>query len=145
MEICSTPFAALGRAQASALGYSSLPIAVVPHPFGTVSREAVREMAQQCVDEIAALACASDAATGAAARETQTSKAIAARAAQLEIAYKDDLYTAFNKLCRERRWSDGLPVVPPTSERVGKMLAHTSRAPQDIVAKLAPAFGAATV
>ncbi len=145
MGICSTPFAALGRAQASALGYSSLPIAIVPHPFGTVSREAVREMAQQCVDDIAALACTLDAAAGAVARETQTSRSIAARAAQLEIAHEGDLHTAFNRLCRKRRWSDGLPVVPPTRDRVERMLAQTSRAPQDIVAKLAPGFGAATV
>jgi hypothetical protein len=52
---------------------------------------------------------------------------------------------AINRLYRERRWSDGLPVVPPTVERVERMLAHTRRARHEIIARIAPGFGAATV
>lgn len=44
-----------------------------------------------------------------------------------------------------RRWSDGLPIVPPTRERVERMLSCTSRKPDEIVANVAPGFGAATV
>lgn len=44
-----------------------------------------------------------------------------------------------------RRWSDGLPVVPPTRERVARMLSCTRRKPDDVVANVAPNFGAATV
>ena len=32
-----------------------LPIAVIPHPFGLRTRDEVREMAEQCVDDIVAL------------------------------------------------------------------------------------------
>ena len=53
--ICSTAFSTLGRAQAAALGNSGLPIAVVPHPFGLRSRDEVRQMADQCVDDIVKL------------------------------------------------------------------------------------------
>lgn len=56
----------------------------------------------------------------------------------------DDL-DAINRLYRERHWGDGLPIVPPTAERVDRMLAHTPRGRYEIVAKIAPAFGAATV
>ncbi|MBI3919316.1 MAG: thioredoxin, partial [Betaproteobacteria bacterium] len=56
----------------------------------------------------------------------------------------DDL-DAINRLYRERRWSDGLPVVPPTVERVGRMLEATHRARHEVVARIAPGFGAATV
>lgn len=56
----------------------------------------------------------------------------------------DDL-DAINQLYRERRWSDGLPIVPPTAERVGRMLRHTRRAPDEVVATIAPGFGAATI
>ena len=66
----------------------------------------------------------------------------AGRAAQFEAP--DDL-DAINQLYRERRWSDGLPVVPPTVERVERMLRHTRRAPADVVARVAPGFGAATI
>jgi len=37
-----------------------------------------------------------------------------------------------------RGWTDGLPVVPPTEERVMRMLAGTSRAPSDVVATVPP-------
>ena len=56
----------------------------------------------------------------------------------------DDL-DAINKLYRERRWSDGLPIVPPTQERVARMLAHTQHGRHEVIAKLAPGFGEATV
>ncbi len=52
---------------------------------------------------------------------------------------------AINTLYRERGWSDGLPIVPPTLERVERMLQQTSRKRGDIVARLAPGYGAATV
>jgi hypothetical protein len=56
----------------------------------------------------------------------------------------DDL-DAINKLYRERRWSDGLPIVPPTPERVARMLACTQHKRDDVIAILPPGFGEATV
>ena len=56
----------------------------------------------------------------------------------------DDL-DAINRLYRERRWSDGLPIVPPTRERVERMLRESQRRRDEIVARVAPGFGAATV
>ena len=38
----------------------------------------------------------------------------------------------------DRGWSDGLPLVAPTAGRVSAMLAGTSRAPDDVVANVAP-------
>jgi len=66
----------------------------------------------------------------------------AQRARRIEVA--DDL-DEINRVYRDRRWSDGLPIVPPTIERVGRMLRFTRRAPDDVVATVAPGFGAATV
>jgi hypothetical protein len=64
------------------------------------------------------------------------------RAATFEVSNDLD---AINRLYRERRWSDGLPIVPPTPEGVDRMLAHTSRGRYDVVAHIAPGYGAATV
>ena len=64
------------------------------------------------------------------------------RAATLECV---DDFDEINRLYRERRWSDGLPIVPPTIERVERMLRQTRRAPGELVARVAPAYGAATV
>ena len=40
--------------------------------------------------------------------------------------------------CFSRGWSDGLPVVPPTKERVLRMLSGTTRHPQAIVGMIPP-------
>jgi hypothetical protein len=69
-------------------------------------------------------------------------KNAADRAATLECA--DDL-DEINRLYRERRWSDGLPIVPPTLSRVDRMLQQTNRSRDELVARVAPAYGAATV
>jgi len=55
VTVCSTAFLTLGRAQARALGDASLPIAVMPHPFGLRTREEVRDIAASLVDEVVRL------------------------------------------------------------------------------------------
>ncbi len=47
--------------------------------------------------------------------------------------------------CYARGWTDGLPVVPPTIERVEAMLAGTSRDGADIVVAVPPDFAECTV
>ena len=44
-----------------------------------------------------------------------------------------------------KKWSDGLPVVTPTKERVERMLASTSRDPEEVVGGVPPAMVDATV
>ena len=41
--------------------------------------------------------------------------------------------------------TDGLPVVPPTRERVGRMLAGTGRAPDELVGEMPPNYGRLSV
>ena len=45
----------------------------------------------------------------------------------------------------DKHWSDGLPVVTPTEERVARMLAATRRAPDEVVGLIPPAMEPATV
>jgi hypothetical protein len=45
----------------------------------------------------------------------------------------------------ERGWSDGLPLVPPTEERVLKMLDGTARDPQEVIGLIPPTLAPATV
>ena len=53
--ICSTAFEALGRAQARNLGYPEMPMLVVPHPFGSRTRDEINSIAEWCADELAKL------------------------------------------------------------------------------------------
>jgi hypothetical protein len=139
IEICSTAFTTLGHAQAKSLGYADLPIAVIPHPFGSRSRDEVSQLAATCIADIAQLACEPVSGTSRAAASAPEPPQ---RAALIEVPGDlDELYQLF----RERRWTDGFPVVPPTAERVERMLRHTSRSPTELVAAIPPAFGMATV
>ena len=58
VTVVSNAFIGLGRAQARALGFPELSLAVIPHPFGSRSRDDVRALADKCVDEIVSLAAA---------------------------------------------------------------------------------------
>lgn len=50
-----------------------------------------------------------------------------------------------NEYFYKKQWSDGLPIVPPTVEKVRKFLKHTDRSPDDIVGVLLPARREASV
>lgn len=54
--------------------------------------------------------------------------------------YEDEI-----EACFDRGWSDGLPLVPPTRERVYRMLQATSRAPDEVVAVVPPDLVECTV
>ncbi|MCB9946222.1 MAG: thioredoxin, partial [Rhodospirillaceae bacterium] len=45
----------------------------------------------------------------------------------------------------DRGWSDGLPVVPPTEQRVLRMLAGTARDPQEVIGHVPPDLARCTV
>jgi hypothetical protein len=62
-------------------------------------------------------------------------------ARHVEFAELEDTFEAMY----ERGWSDGLPLVPPTPERVMAMLAGTTRSPADVVAVVPPNLVEATV
>jgi hypothetical protein len=63
------------------------------------------------------------------------------RSRRIDVAdAEDEIELMFN-----RNWTDGLPVVPPTEERVLAMLEGTSRAPDDVVAVVPPDLVDATV
>lgn len=52
VTVCSQEFYQLGRMESETLGMPSLPIVLVPHPFGSLEPYRVREQAQNVVEEI---------------------------------------------------------------------------------------------
>src|SRR5207249_7595246 len=57
----------------------------------------------------------------------------------------DDSPEALLSLYESRGWGDGLPMVPPTTERVAAALAALGDVdPDEVIATLPPRFGAAT-
>jgi hypothetical protein len=51
----------------------------------------------------------------------------------------------FNKVFLDNLWGDGLPLIPPTPDRVKWMLTGTSRSPDEVVGKVPPKQGMATI
>ena len=56
----------------------------------------------------------------------------------------DGDFDKVNALCMEKGWGDGLPLVPPTAQRVEKMLTYCDRPYDEIIGLVAPRYGAAT-
>ena len=85
---------------------------------------------------------------GSRTLEPRIAEALAARSGATRLrsrrvaigALEDPVEASF-----ERGWSDGLPVVPPTPERVLRMLEGTRRAPGEVVAVVPPDYGECTV
>jgi thiol-disulfide isomerase/thioredoxin len=50
-----------------------------------------------------------------------------------------------HEACADRGWTDGLPVVPPTEERVLDMLDGTKRSPREVIGKIPPNYVECTV
>ena len=63
------------------------------------------------------------------------------RARRIEIASHDDVH----EFLFDQGFTDGLPVVPPTPERVIRMLSAITLEPQDVVATIPPNLAPATV
>lgn len=63
------------------------------------------------------------------------------RARKIEVASADDVA----EFMFDQGFSDGLPLVPPTPERVMRMLSGTRRNSQDVIATMPPNMGEATV
>ncbi len=63
------------------------------------------------------------------------------RARKIEVASADDVA----EFMFDQGFSDGLPLVPPTPERVMRMLSGTRRNAQDVIAQMPPNMGEATI
>lgn len=60
-------------------------------------------------------------------------------------ALSTDDYWEWDALVRERGWTDGLPVAPPTDDRVDAILAAMEGAPDHVLGTIPPAHGTATL
>ncbi len=57
----------------------------------------------------------------------------------------EDSPEAVLQLMLDQGWSDGLPVIPPTQERVRRMVEYVGREPGELIGYINPDGGAATV
>ena len=109
----------------------------VPHPLGMIPVDEVKAKIDKAFPEIV------DAATKWQPKQNVQivqEKPYPAR----HTKFKGD-YTALNKAFQTRKWSLGLPVIPPTQEAVAAMLKGTKRSPSEVVWVVPPRQGMLTV
>jgi hypothetical protein len=61
-----------------------------------------------------------------------------------DVALIEDFWE-WDELVHQHDWSDGLPVAPPTEERVGAIIDYLRRDPQDEIGNIPPQYGTATI
>jgi len=137
--VCSEAFAGLARSQLKALGASTIPIALVPHPFGSLTRADLARIARTCAESIQKLALGSHDVL------TTSTDNLRARNHDCSVIHVPEDLVLFNEQFVELGYGDGLPLVPPTPERVALMLGAAGRPARDVVARVAPGFGEASV
>lgn len=119
---------------APGLGIAGLPVArIVGHVDGQDRGELRQNLKAVTADAV--IGCLTSPVEPEAAASGLTNDTVVARGSF------DDV----NALFYERRWSDGLPIVPPTAGRVAAFLAQTDDDPDRVIGVLKPSGSAATV
>lgn len=138
VSIVTDAFVGIAEAIASAEGIPGHPLAVLPHVIMTEPVDVIRAAARRVlVDQIiAGLAMASDSVHGSPAAAAAPDRAAVVTAGTMEELMDD---------FEVRGWSDGLPFVPPTLDRVHAFVAHAGRPADQVLGVLMPAHGQATV
>lgn len=132
----TAPFMTLAKTVAMAEGVSDPCFVSVPHPFGTLPRADVRKKAEDAFPEI--LRKATEWRPSAGKKERKA----AYPAERFEFTGSE---ADINRHFRAKGWSLGLPIIPPTSERVAEMLEGTHRKPDEVLGQAPPKLGTLTV
>lgn len=130
VTVLSTAFATAGRKQAAGRGMADLALAGIPHPMHTAKRDVVAERADAVIDTLAE-------------RLTHHSD----NAAEAKIADRFDSEDDIDdqEMLFARGWTDGLPVVVPTAEKVAAMVAASGCNAVDHIGPIPPRWRQATI
>ena len=126
--IANTGFEALARIAAKATGVDDLRVARYPGSLGIDDRDKIEQrIATVLVDAIVeGLTKESAAAAGASAQWDPRAIVYTGNARQI------------NRYFEKQDWTDGLPIVPPTTRRVEQFLRFVKEAPDETIAVLPP-------
>jgi hypothetical protein len=136
VAIVSTEFEVMAGMIAGALGVADIPLAVYPGVMLTDSAATFESKVDQHV-----LPTLFD---GLLTRPEHNGTPAEREPARDEIVLRgnyDEILDGFT----DRHWTDGLPIVPPTRDRVAEFLRHADRDPDEVLGVLLPASREATV
>lgn len=134
VSLCCEGFLGQARTTAEGLGYPNLPVACVPGHVDVQTADELREnLLRMTLGEVVRHLC-EDPAPAVLAEEP------AAEAVVFEGSFEE-----VNRFFVENGWSDGLPIVPPTREKVTEFLSFTDRDAGEVLGTLLPDNRLATV
>ena len=116
------------------LGLSTMPVALVPsHPDALTLEELHRNTLEITTEKVIENLMRSSAV-----------ESVAAEPGERDVVFSGSFEEVNDFFC-DNEWSDGLPVVPPTRERVEWFLKFTDRKPDEVIGVMLPDNRAATV
>src|SRR5260370_11518836 len=130
VAIGATGFDSMGRAVGRALGIRHVPIVVYPGVILTDTSETFREKVRDFLapEVMRALTARIDPGIEESSQGEPEPRDVVVSGSL------DDIQAAFI----EQQWSDGLPIMPPTVERVERFLRWTDRDPGEVIGVLPP-------
>ncbi|MBI2908545.1 MAG: hypothetical protein HYX92_12945 [Chloroflexi bacterium] len=134
VSIVASGFVRQGEAIARAMGVENIPIAEYP---GVPMIDTAQELRRKVEEEVA----------GNVIIGLTTPIQSAARTAEPEprdIVFEGSL-DEMQEYFHRNMWSEGLPVMPPTIDRVEKFLRYTDRSPNEVLGVLLPENRQATI
>ena len=126
----------LGQAAATSagLGMPNLPLALIPGHPGAQSLDELKSNVRNVTTQQVIANLLTQPAEPAEVLEPSAT----------EIVFHGT-FEEVNAHFYEREWSDGLPIVPPTLEKIEEFLGYTDRAPEESLGTLLPESRAATI
>lgn len=139
VTIATSDFIGLAKTTATQEGAPNLALVEVEHPIGGIGLSSVQKKAKGIFPEVMKMATEwqPEKATG---KVTIKGEVYPAPTIEVEGTVED-----VNNYFFEKGWSNGLPIVPPTPEKVQAMLKGTSRDPDEVVWVIPPRNGILTV
>lgn len=133
-SLCCEGFIGQAKTTSAGLGFPNLPVAMVPGHVDVQSADTLtKNVLDVTVDQVIANL------TGDIPAAAQTKEP-----APDEIVFSGS-FEDVNRLFVENGWSDGLPVVPPTKEKIAEFLAFTDHGADHVIGTLLPDNRLATV
>ena len=142
VAIAAQSFARAWQSCVDGWGQPTTAYVIIPHATTGQQPDFIRNMVDGQIDAIIQGLTTFPASRGAVTAQKTSG---ATEVFTVEMDASPDGLDAVNRFLAEQDWSDGIPVIPPTPELVERMLAGTSRSPQDVLMVMEPGFGVATV
>ncbi|MFV0294933.1 MAG: UGSC family (seleno)protein [Hyphomicrobiaceae bacterium] len=133
-SLCCEGFLGQAKTTSVGLGFPNLPLATVPSHVDVQTNEDLERNVRAVTLDLVVSNLTGETDVVAVPREPDPTEIV------FEGSFED-----VNRLFLENGWTDGLPIVPPTKEKIGEFLAFTDLPPDHVIGTLLPDNRKATV